>query len=364
MDREESLGLYIHIPYCKSKCGYCDFTSYVDKWHTLPDYLNALRKEAQWYYGNKVDTVYIGGGTPSCLRDGDIQRLLHDLRTILYIDDQAEISIEANPNSLSRKKAAEFWNAGINRLSIGLQTVQPDLLKSIGRTHVYSDLLEALFSAKEVGFSNINVDLMYALPGEKVEQAIESAEKVSRLPITHISAYALRLERGTPLYGAPQPDEEQDRAMFYGMKCLFEREGFERYEISNFAKKGYVCQHNLKYWRSQQYIGLGVAAHSCYRGYRYGNTASITGYIKKINSGESAVVQKEPEEKSWEKLMLKTRLCEGISVKELPHNDKMRSFLELLKKNKLAIYKNDTLILTDKGMDIHNTIVLKLLECI
>lgn len=364
MEMKEGLGLYIHIPYCESKCGYCDFTSYTDQVHTIPAYLQALSMEARRYSGCVVNTVYIGGGTPSCLRAGDIFNLMHSLREEIDICQDAEVSIEANPNSLSMEKAEEFWAAGINRLSIGLQTIQDDLLKYIGRTHVYEDFQKALKNAVKIGFSNISADLMYSLPGERVQQAIESARAIVQLPLTHISAYALRLERGTPLYGAKQPDETQDREMFHGMKQVFEEAGFKRYEISNFAKSGYCCRHNLKYWRDQEYIGLGVAAHSYYQGYRYGNTASISGYIRKICAGQSAETQREKAEKLLETVMLKTRLCEGIPLADLPQTEKMKKFLQTLEAHSLAHCVGDVLILTERGMDIHNTLVLKLMEYI
>lgn len=362
MNMKEKFGLYIHIPYCESKCGYCDFTSYTDQMHTIPEYLQALVKEARYYHGCVVDTVYIGGGTPSCLRSGDIFNLMTALQKEIEICKDAEISIEANPNSLSREKAEEFWAAGINRLSIGLQTVQPDLLKRIGRTHIYADFQNALENAVKAGFSNISADLMYSLPGECAQQAIKSAQAIVQLPLMHISAYALRLERGTPLYGAEQPDEMQDREMFYGMKQVFEEAGFMRYEISNFAKEGYCCKHNLKYWREQEYIGLGVAAHSYYQGYRYGNTASISGYIHKIYAGQTAEVQCEKADKQLETIMLKTRLCEGIPLADLPQTKTMQNFLQMLEQHALAKRVENALVLTERGMDIHNTIVLELLK--
>lgn len=176
MTAEAARGLYIHIPYCRSKCGYCDFTSYTDAWGTLPAYLDALPREAARYAGCAVDTVYIGGGTPSCLRLGDIARLMEAMRQVFRIAEDAEISIEANPNSLDGEKAREFFGAGINRLSLGLQATQGELLRKIGRTHTYADFLRALEAAQAAGFSNISADLMYSLPTQSVAAAEESAE--------------------------------------------------------------------------------------------------------------------------------------------------------------------------------------------
>lgn len=362
MTAEAARGLYIHIPYCQSKCGYCDFTSYTDAWGTLSAYLDALPCEAARYAGCAVDTVYIGGGTPSCLRPGDIARLMEAMRRVFCIAEDAEISIEANPNSLDAQKAQEFFGAGINRLSIGLQAVQGELLKKIGRTHSYADFLRALDVAQAAGFSNISADLMYSLPGQSVAMAEESAAKLSALPVTHISAYALRLERGTPLFGAPQPDDETDRAMFYAMMARFREAGFLRYEISNFAKEGYACRHNLKYWRGEEYIGLGVAAHSCFRGRRYGNTASIEGYLSKVAAGESAAVQREAAEPALEALMLKTRLTEGIPLGELPRGRRAGAFLQKLLQTGYARVRDGRFCLTDRGMDLHNSVAVELLE--
>lgn len=362
MTAEAAWGLYIHIPYCRSKCGYCDFTSYTDAWGTLPAYLDALPREAARYAGCAVDTVYIGGGTPSCLRLGDIARLMEAMRQVFRIAEDAEISIEANPNSLDDEKAREFFGAGINRLSLGLQATQGELLRKIGRTHTYADFLRALEAAQAAGFSNISADLMYSLPTQSVAAAEESAEKLSALPVTHISAYALRLERGTPLFGAPQPDDDTDRAMFYAMMARFREAGFARYEISNFAKKGYACRHNLKYWRGEEYVGLGVAAHSCFQGVRYGNTASIENYLSKVAAGVSATVQREAAEPVTEALMLKTRLVEGIPLGELPRGRRAGSFLQKLLQTGYARVQDGAFCLTDHGMDLHNSIVVELLE--
>jgi len=355
-------GLYIHIPYCVSKCGYCDFTSYTNQWETVDAYIEALSIEASRYAGCAADTVYIGGGTPSCLQIGKIPHLLEAIGKYIVIENNAEITIEANPNSLTAQKAAEYYAAGINRLSIGLQAVQPELLRSIGRKHVYEDFLRALDGAVASGFSNISADLMYSLPGQTVEQAAQSAAVVAALPVAHISAYALRLEPGTPMYGMPQPDEEQDRAMFYAMLSEFSSQGFSRYEISNFAKSGYECQHNLKYWREEEYIGLGVAAHSYYQGFRYGNTDDIAAYIEAMHSNGVSEISREAADVAFETIMLRTRLKEGIPMSMLPNTDKMQQFISMLVKNQFAECKDGRMFLTNLGMDIHNTIVLELTE--
>ena len=359
--QEKKYGLYIHIPYCASKCGYCDFTSYVGKEDTIENYLSAVVAESRNYSGAAVDTVYIGGGTPSFLREASIKRLLEGVSKYITVDKGAEVSIEANPNSLSLKKAKEYRAAGVNRLSIGLQTVQDPILKTIGRTHVFADFLCALESASIAGFTNISADLMYSLPGEQVYEARESAEKVSKLPLTHISAYALKLEEGVPMFGTVLPSDDEDRAMFYAIRDILEDAGYARYEISNFAKPGYECLHNLKYWHAEEYISLGAAAHSFFKGMRYANTKDLDEYIKKITLLGNAVCQRENAEPVIEAIMLKTRLREGILLSELPNSPKFSAALSRLVGYGLCTVR-DRLVLTDRGMDLHNAVVTELLS--
>ena len=356
-----SRGLYIHIPYCQRKCGYCDFVSYPGKESTMPEYVRAVIREAEFYSGEQVDTVFIGGGTPSHLPDGAIEQLLEGVRKSIEIAPKAEISIEANPNSFSRQKTLEYRRAGINRLSFGLQAVQVALLASIGRLHTYDDFLQALDAACDAGFSNINADLMYSLPGQSVEQARQSAQALCALPVTHVSAYALKLEKGVPMYGMPQPDEETDRAMFYAIKDTLEEAGFARYEISNFAKKGYECQHNLKYWRVQEYIGLGASAHSFYQGERFSNDDGLGRYLAALERGKRAEISRLKADLPFERIMLKTRLLEGMPMEELPQSEGMRKSLEKLQKLGLCEL-GERLILTEKGLDLQDGVVLELIE--
>ncbi len=361
--KEGKRGLYIHIPYCASKCAYCDFVSYVGREDTMEAYLCAVVAEARKYAGATVDTVYIGGGTPSFLKTGCVSRLLEGVAKYIRIDWDAEVSLEANPNSLCPEKAREYKRTGVNRLSIGLQTIQDRLLKTIGRTHVYADFLRALDAALAAGIANINADLIYSLPGEQIRDALESAETLSRLPLTHVSAYALKLEKGVPLYGAALPGEAADRAMFYAVKQVLEDAGFARYEISNFAKKGYACAHNLKYWRVEEYIGLGAAAHSFYQGVRYANTKELDTYIAHAAQPDGAVCYREPAEPLFEKIMLKTRLCEGIGRMELPGTGKFDAALARMASFGLCRV-GDRVTLTDKGMDLHDFFVTELLACL
>lgn len=353
-------GLYIHIPFCVSKCGYCDFVSYTDKSELTHEYVSAVVREAETYRGETADSVFIGGGTPSCLNDGEISRLLEGVSKSIAISEDCEISIEVNPNSVTAQKAREYVNAGVNRVSIGLQAAQERLLKKIGRTHCKGDFLRAVDVLWAAGIENLNADMIYSLPTQTAAEAVETSELLCSLPIRHVSAYALKLERGVPMYGEEQPDEDADREMFYAVKDTLLLAGYERYEISNFAMPGFRCRHNLKYWKLQDYIGLGVAAHSCYGGTRFANTDSLERYIRQILRGKSAEVSRMPMDPEFEKLMLMTRLTEGMELSLLKMNEKLLAELDLMERSGLVTRENEVLRLTDRGLDIQNTIVVEL----
>ena len=358
---KNALGLYIHIPFCETKCGYCDFVSYTGCENKMEAYIDGILAEAQLYEKQAIDTIFIGGGTPSHLKSGLVEKLLGALGKIFEIEENAEISIETNPNSLTKQKAMEYKWAGVNRISIGLQATQNHLLKTIGRTHTYADFLQALENVCRAGFVNINADFIYGLPNQTLDDVVKSAELMTALPIQHISAYALKIEEGVPMYGIPPVSDELDREMFYTFYNEIQKAGFGRYEISNFAKEGYACKHNLKYWQVQDYIGLGVAAHSCYKGMRYANIEDVTTYIKRMQNAEPVRAWEEPIEILLENIMLKTRLVEGIPLSDIPQNIGVKSFIKQLENNRLAKMKEGRLTLTDAGMDIQNTIAASLL---
>lgn len=360
----EQIGLYIHIPFCKSKCGYCDFTSFAGREGQIGEYIDAVIAEAGAYSGLLADTVFIGGGTPAVLPLGEMERLVAGVSKHISIKDGAEFTVEVNPNAVIGEKLREYQSIGVNRISVGLQSADNNLLKSIGRTHTYEDFLQALSTIQDCGIENINADILYSLPGQTVEQVRSCAEQVSRLPLAHISAYALKLERGTPMYGAIQPDEDTDREMFYAIKNTLAEKGFVRYEISNFAKEGYECQHNLKYWRVEPYLGLGISAHSMLNGYRFANTDSWPYYLKKLKRGKLAQVSREKiHSLRNEQIMLNSRLTEGMDGKILPMNPNVQSCLGMLERNGL-IKAGDRIILTDKGMDVQNAVVVALWEAL
>ena len=349
-------GLYIHIPFCERKCLYCDFPSWAGKLSQASAYIDAVIREAEQYQGFAPITVFIGGGTPSFLPHGELKRMIDGIRRSVDFSRVKEFSSEANPNSFDTQTAEEFAEIGINRLSLGLQSAEPHLLKRIGRLHSPEDFSKAVESALSAGIGNINADLMYSLPDQTLSDVEHTCDFLLDHPLTHVSAYALKLEEGTPLYEESPilPDEDLDREMFRTVCEKLSNGGFHRYEISNFARDGYECAHNLIYWHVEDYVGLGAGAHSCYRGMRYSNPRTIGSYLR----GEKR--ESEPAEPQLEKIMLGTRLTEGIDAALLPDTEKMKRFLRLLEKNGLAEIRSGRFCLTHQGMDIQNEILTEL----
>lgn len=272
-EHKRDLSLYIHIPFCKLKCSYCDFLSFDRCGYTQhKEYIRALLKELDAYEGMAdsymVRTVFIGGGTPSFIDAQWIAQIMEKVRQIFTVDENAEITIEGNPDSLTREHLLQYKEAGINRLSIGLQSANGDSLVRLGRVHNYDQFVAAFLNAREAGFENINVDVMSALPGESIEDYVRTLAKVVEMNPEHISAYSLIVEEGTPLSEneallSTLPPEEADRQMYSRTKQLLKNSGYYRYEISNYGKKGYECRHNIVYWTGGEYLGVGLGASSC-----------------------------------------------------------------------------------------------------
>ncbi len=266
------LSLYVHIPFCKAKCNYCDFLSFGGCGYSRQkQYVDALCKEIEAYQAVAkeyvVETIFFGGGTPSYVDASLIEKVMQTIQNVFVVGEHAEITIEGNPDSLTKDKLFAYRKAGINRLSIGLQSANDDMLKLLGRVHNYDQFIAAYSSAREVGFSNINVDLMSGLPGETKASYVRSLAKVVELQPEHISAYSLIVEEGTPLYNNDTllellPSEEMDRQIYAKTKLLLKNSGYNRYEISNYTKSGYACRHNLVYWTGGEYLGVGLGASS------------------------------------------------------------------------------------------------------
>ena len=291
----KKLSIYIHIPFCVKKCVYCDFLSFgaddpqINRSGAIRKaYVQSICRELLSYKSISKDyivkTIFIGGGTPSILLPGEIMNILATLRSIFKVDEEAEITIEVNPGTLTAIKAAEYLAAGINRMSIGLQSAHNDELAMLGRIHTYEQFLASYQTARDAGFRNINVDLISAIPGQTLHSYLDTLERVLKCRPEHISSYSLIVEDGTPLAGDQKllsklPDEETDREMYEATGKVLEMSGYKRYEISNYAKPGYECRHNIVYWTMDEYIGIGIGAASFFNGRRYSNTSDIKQYI-------------------------------------------------------------------------------------
>ena len=321
----KKLGLYIHIPFCKRKCAYCDFISFPGMEHLFDRYIDAVIAEARLYQddlsGYSVDTVFIGGGTPSLLLPGQMERLLFGLKDVCDWN-AGEITAEANPETLDQEKIASYAQGGINRLSIGLQTHDNNVLKHIGRRHTYEDFVGALDTAKRF-FDKINVDTIFGLPGQSLDHFRTTIKLLVGFSVPHISVYSLKLEPGTALAKSfDGVDEGLDRQMYHSAVKMLEEAGYIHYETSNFAKRGEECRHNLKYWMNQEYLGLGISAHS-YVGFghkeRFYNTECLEDYFRMISQGERPVTGRNglsDADEQFEYIMLRLRLKEGIKYKD------------------------------------------------
>lgn len=383
--RRKQIGLYIHIPFCKQKCSYCDFCSYANKESFIKRYIQCVLKEIiEVENNNKIDfengkddlflvkTIYIGGGTPSLIDSKYIVQIIEDIKLNFEIDEKAEITIEVNPGTVTLEKLEDYKRAGINRLSIGLQSTHEHLLKEIGRIHTYLDFLDTFRFAREAGFENINVDLMIGLPNQTLEEVKDSIEEIVSMEPEHISVYSLILEENTPLFkkveeGLELPNEDLERKMYWAVKQTLEQNNYIHYEISNFAKKGYESKHNLDCWNQKEYIGFGIAAHSYTNGIRYSNIENIEQYIKNYDEDkteENLVFHEKQDMEAMQKeyMLLGLRKIDGVSIQEfkikfvanpvfLYHSE-----LEKLVNEELLEIDGDMIKLTNKGLDLANIV--------
>ena len=358
------IGLYIHIPFCKQKCYYCDFISYPNKDNCIEEYIDTVIKEYRNYKAEEyiIKTIYIGG-TPSYIDSKYIIKLLQEID----LHNAQEITIEVNPGTVTRDKLTNYKNAGINRLSIGLQSTQDELLKKIGRIHTYNDFLETYNIAREIGFKNINIDLMLALPEQTISDIEESLQNIIELNPEHISIYSLIIEERTKLYDMVNtkkcilPNEDIERKMYWKTKQLLEKNEYKHYEISNFAKKGYYSKHNTDCWKQKEYIGLGAGAHSYMDNRRYSNLENIEEYIKSYNDKEVHEIQdKICKEKEY--MILGLRKLEGINISNFKNKFGenpiylFRNELNKLVTLELIEIDLDKIRLTNKGLDLANIV--------
>ena len=382
---DKSLELYVHIPFCVRKCEYCDFLSAPAGADTQQEYVRNLLLEIEQKgvrcTDYEVTTIFFGGGTPSILKAGWIADILNAIHRNFKVRKDAEITIECNPGTLTFEKLSIYKSAGINRISVGLQSASDAELRELGRIHTYEDFLKSYDLIRKKGFSNINIDLMAALPGQTLKSYEQTLQRVLALKPEHISAYSLIIEEGTPFYEKyeadellrekgekPQmlPSEETERLMYERTKELLLAHGYERYEISNYARRGYACRHNIGYWRRENYLGFGLGSASLLENERFHNTTDLTDYL---GGDYLAYEQEKLDKKSQmeEFMFLGLRMTDGISTEcfrqtfgltvELVYGPVLEQQIadQLLKKEDGRIF------LTERGLDVSNYVMAQFL---
>lgn len=383
---EKEIGLYVHMPFCKQKCYYCDFVSYANKYNIVDRYIQCLKKEIIQYANENrimskhglepkyvIKTIYIGGGTPSSIDELYIINILQKIKENFQIKNDAEITIEVNPGTVNKEKLETYREIGINRLSIGLQAVQDEILKSIGRIHTFKDFENTYKYAREVGFNNINVDLMINLPNQTLDNVKESVKAILNLKPEHISVYSLILEENTKLYEMVKSkqvvleEEEVERQMYWYVKETLEKYKYIQYEISNFAKSGFQSQHNIDCWNQEEYIGVGIAASSFIENKRYSNISNLEEYMDNIESGmpnKNLILDEvlDFESKMNEFMMLGLRTIQGVDIKKFEQKFKINpiikycKILEKLNHEGLIEIDANNIKLSNKGIDLANIV--------
>ncbi|MBO5059587.1 MAG: oxygen-independent coproporphyrinogen III oxidase [Clostridia bacterium] len=314
-------GLYVHIPFCLKKCKYCDFNSFAFSAADKGRYLNALFSEMEQYRGKKCDTVFIGGGTPTALNTAEMKMLLQKIKEIFILSKDCEFTVEANPKTVDRQKLEVVRQNGVNRLSLGVQSFNDSELLLLGRLHTAKEAEETVALAKDCGFTNISIDLMSAIPGQTADSFKKSLDTAFSQNPAHISCYSLILEEGTPLFREfhegllTLPDEDEERRIYELACSQMQLHGYEQYEISNFAKPGFESRHNIKYWKCEEYIGVGLSAHSYLNGVRFSNTDCFSDYLdRKYRSGENELLSEK--DKMSEFMFLGLRMTKGVSAQD------------------------------------------------
>ena len=384
MCEKKELELYVHIPFCVRKCAYCDFLSAPADTQERTLYIDALTEEIRArkndFNAYRVSTIFLGGGTPSILEGDDSARIFRALQENFDISDDAEITMEVNPGTVTEEKAASWRKSGVNRLSIGLQSADDRELKMLGRIHTYREFLDTWKIVREAGFENVNVDLISAIPGQNLRSWSETLRKVADLGPEHISAYSLIIEEGTPFYERygdgsgedenkgnhlpPLPDEDTEREMYKATEKILAEYGYHRYEISNYSKTGYEYRHNLGYWERKEYLGLGLGASSLISECRFHNTADMGKYLRLYENAGTDICEDiehlSVEDQMEEFMFLGLRKTVGISVddfrkafgKEIRevYGEQMRK----LEEQRLIEYSGNRVRLTERGTDISN----------
>ena len=381
MTTTNKLGIYLHIPFCARKCRYCDFLSFsCSSSKVFSEYTKALIREIRirsdsWRY-REVDSIYIGGGTPSLFSEWDMGRIVDCLKDNFNVAHDAEITIEANPATLSDEKMERYLRKGINRLSIGVQSFDNHMLDVLGRIHNKNDAFYAFQRARKAGFDNINLDLMFAIPGQTMKMWKDTVRQCIFLKPSHISLYSLQIEEGTEFYkmiyerGELEPVPEiTDREMYHAALSMMKAAGYERYEISNCALPGFRSRHNTKYWSYDEYLGLGLGASSFVDGARLKNHDKMYDYLRDLNQNKAPVDEEstevyKPREEMGIFVFTGLRKAEGISLEEFRQTFREDFFSiydrDILNRYKgLLILNGDRLYLTERGMDISNRIMME-----
>ena len=377
------MELYIHIPFCVKKCDYCDFLSFSADEQTQRSYVAALQKELVFYgakyKGRRITTIFIGGGTPSWLREESMQAVMETVYQNFAVDGDAEITIECNPGTITEHKFEVYRRIGINRLSIGLQSVHNEELKILGRIHTFEQFLKTYDMARKHGFSNINIDLMSSLPGQTPEIFCDSLYQVLKLKPEHISAYSLIIEKGTPFYELYRfdavrqeagmqteslPTEEEEYQTTKMTQHILKEAGYHWYEVSNFAKPGYECRHNIGYWKRVDYLGVGLGASSLIDNVRYSNTRDLYTYLSVPADSLHETAEQITRNGQMEEFMfLGLRMRDGFYRDEftqafgIPIEAVYGDALNHLQQEELLLKREGRIYLTDKGMDLNNYVV-------
>lgn len=405
VENRNPIGIYIHIPFCEAKCAYCDFLSGPSSNENKKRYVDALVEQIKEYlYLNEeyyIRTIFIGGGTPSSIDPMDIRRILETVYEVFGIENtynsnennqqtlqstsSIEITIEANPGTLTKEKLLIYKESGINRISMGLQSVNDRELKLLGRIHTFEQFEHNYHLARECGFTNINIDLMSALPGQTVDTWERTLKTVIELNPEHISAYSLIIEEGTPFYeryadGSELPSEDEDRQMYYLTKKLLKEAGYERYEISNYAKLGFESKHNSSYWERIDYIGFGLGASSCINNTRFHNEDDLALYIEegtRIQNKTSVSFEERFERKDIQQLTIKEqmeecmflglRMMKGVDINQFEQQFEVQfdkiygKIVKDMVSDGLLVIKDHHLILTERGIDLSNYVMSEFL---
>ncbi len=368
----KELGIYVHIPFCKRKCAYCDFISFSGKARLIEKYVEALKREINKCKIGKEDymvkTIYFGGGTPSFIESKYIVEILEAIKEKFNISKNAEITIEINPGTVTEEKLKDYYEVGINRISFGLQSTNSQLLKLVGRIHSYSSFLEGYNLARKTGFKNINVDLMIGLPVQTLKDVQKDLSRIIELNPEHVSVYSLIVEEGTRIEEKIKnkelylPSEKLERKMYWEVKKKLEEAGYIHYEISNFAKAGYESKHNLSCWNQEEYLGFGLAAHSYFNNVRYSNTDDFEEYFDWPENSKIIHERQTDEDRQKEFMLLGLRKIEGVAI-----SDFKNKFIE----NPIYLYREtlnklvtqglievdiDSIKLTNRGIDLANLV--------